>query len=102
MSGPQERVQRHIVEQLVDSVPGLPVLDALVPQLVEKLEDVLKIVDLLVPVQEIEVPKLAQEDGTPWRAVLREPRVAGQLVDVPVPQTAILAHGRDARGTRRC
>ena len=32
VSGPQERVQRHIVEQVVDSVPGLPVLDALVPQ----------------------------------------------------------------------
>ena len=50
--------------------------------------------------QVIKVPQLAQEDGTPWRAVLREPRVADQLVDVPVPQTVILAHGRDDRGIR--
>ena len=31
VSGPQERVQRHIEKQLVDSAPGLPVLDAAVP-----------------------------------------------------------------------
>ena len=78
-------------------------LDALVP-LVEKLVEVLKIADTLVPdvEQVIEVPKIAQEDGTPWLAVLRDSRVAEQLVGVPVPQTVILAHGRDARGTRWC
>ena len=31
VSGPQERVQRHIVEQVADSVPGLPSLVAPVP-----------------------------------------------------------------------
>ena len=41
--------------------------------------------------QVIEVPKL--EDGAPLLAVLREPRVAEQLVDVPVPHKAILADG---------
>ena len=50
----------------------------------------------------IEVPKLAQEDGLPRRAMLREPRVAEQLVDVPVPETVILAHGRSDRGIRWC
>ena len=47
----------------------------------------------------IEVPKIIQ-DHTPQSAVLREPRVAEQLV--PVPQTVILAHGKDDRGTRWC
>ena len=52
--------------------------------------------------QVIEVPKLAQEDGTPLRAVLREPGVAEQLVCVPVPHTVTLAHGTDDRGIRWC
>ena len=43
---PQERVLRHTVEQTVDIAPELPALDALVPQMVEQLEDVLQIVDL--------------------------------------------------------
>ena len=45
VSGPQERVQRHIVEQPVDPVRGLPFLDAPVPQKVEQLVDVLNIID---------------------------------------------------------
>ena len=71
VSGPQERVQRHIVEQPVDPVRGLPVLDAPVPQ-VEQLVEVLIGAD---DEQLIEVPKLAQEDRAPLRAVLREPQV---------------------------
>ena len=56
--GPQERVPRHTVEQMADVAPMVQILDAPVPQLVDKLEDVLKIVDLFVPVQEIGVPKI--------------------------------------------
>ena len=33
VSGPQERVLRHTVEQIVDSVPWSPVLNAPVPQM---------------------------------------------------------------------
>ena len=40
VSGPQERFQRHSVEQLVESVRGVPVLDAPVPQMVEQLVEV--------------------------------------------------------------
>ena len=47
--GPQERVPRHTVEQMADIAPMVQILDAPVPQLVDKLEDVLKIVDLFVP-----------------------------------------------------
>ena len=75
VSGPQERVQRHFVEQLVEPVRRVPVLDAPVPQLVDNLEDVLKIVDFLVPVQEIEVPKISSVSRPPLRRAL-------QLVDM--------------------
>ena len=50
VSGPQERVQRHTVELIVDYVPVVPLLDARVPQPVEQLVDVLRFVDALVPV----------------------------------------------------
>ena len=67
VSGPQERVLRHTVEQAGDVVPGLPALDAPVPQMVDKLEDVLKIVDLFVPAQEIEVPRISSPSCPPPR-----------------------------------
>ena len=41
---PQERAQRHAVEQIVDAVPGLPWHDARVP-LVEQLVDVVAFVE---------------------------------------------------------
>ena len=87
VSGPQERVPRHTVEQLVDCVPIVPLLDAPLPQIVEQLVEVLKIIDTLVldVEQVIEVPTIVLEDGVPRRAELREPRVVEQLVDVPVP-----------------
>ena len=37
---PQEQVLRHTVEQLGDVAPGLPALDVLVPQMVDKLVEV--------------------------------------------------------------
>ena len=37
VSGPQERVQRRIMEQIVDCVPFIPLLDAPVPQTVDQL-----------------------------------------------------------------
>ena len=98
VSGPQERVQRHFVQQLVEPVRGVPVLDAPVPQLVEKLEDVLKIFDFLVPVQEIEVPKISSPSRPPPPRVVPVPQPAEQLVDVPLPEWMRLALGSDAAG----
>ena len=51
--------------------------------MVDKLEDVLKIVDLSVPVQEIDVPKISSLSCPPPRRVLPEPQSADQLVEVP-------------------
>ena len=95
---PQERVLRHTVEQSGDVAPGLPALNALVPQMVDQLEDVLQIVDLFVPAQEIEVPKISSLPRPPPRRVLPVPQTAEQLVDVPLPEWMRLALGSDAFG----
>ena len=57
---PKERAQRHTLEQIVDSVPGLPMLDVLVPLMVELLVDVLRFFDALLPVAE-QVIRRAQD-----------------------------------------
>ena len=73
------------MEHIVDFVcfaPMVQILDALVPQTVEKLQDVLQFFDRLstVPKPVIEVPKISTED-VPMRAVLCA--LAEQLVEVP-------------------
>ena len=98
VSGPQERVQRRTIEQIVDYVPVVPLLDAPVPQLVDKLEDVLKIVDLPVPEQEIDVPKISSLSRPLLRRSLPVPQTAEQLVEVPLPAWMRLALGTDAAG----
>ena len=84
-------MQRHVpavlqrtVEPIVDAVPLVPLLDAPVPQTVEQLPDVLQFFDTLTtnPEQVIEMPKILPED-VPMRAVLRDTRLAEQLVEVP-------------------
>ena len=84
---PQERVQRHTMEHIVDFVccsPMVQILDAPAPQMVEQLPDVLRFFDKFatLPEQAIEVPKFLPED-VPFRAVLRDPQLAEQLVEVP-------------------
>ena len=84
---PQERVQRHTMEHIVDFVrvaPMVQILDALVPQTVEQLPDVLQFFDRLstVPEQVLEVPEILPEDVSLRKAV-REPRLVEQLVEVP-------------------
>ena len=77
---------------------GVPVLDAPVPQMVDKLDDVLRIVDLPVPVQDIEVPQISSLCRPPLRRALPLPQTAEQLVDVPSPAWMRLALGTDAAG----
>ena len=84
---PQERVQRHTMEHIVDFVccaPMVHILDAPVPQTLEQLPDVLQFFGTLMTDSEqvIEVPKILPED-VPMRAVLRDPQLAEQLVEVP-------------------
>ena len=79
VSGPQERVQRHFVEQIVDSVPGLSVLGAPVPQ-EKQLADVLMLFDTMMPdvEQVIEVPKIIL-DQVSQRSSLRGSAAGGTV-----------------------
>ena len=55
---PQERDQRHTVEQIVITVLFAPSLDVPVPQM-GNLVDVCRLFDVLIPEQAIEVPKIS-------------------------------------------
>ena len=80
-----DRVQRHTVEQRIEHTPLVQILDAPVPQKVEQLLEVLRRLDVEVPAQVSEVPKISQ-DSIRERLVdcdLRHPQMAEQLVEVP-------------------
>ena len=77
---PQEQVQRHTVDQIVDAVPGLPTLDVLVPQMVDEPMALLMAFDFFVPEQVIKVPKISTPFRCP-RTVLSVPQTAEQLVE---------------------
>ena len=90
---PQERVQRHTAEQMIESFVPVPILDldAPVPQMVEQLVGVLKVFDQSLPEQVIEVPKITLQAGVPHRAAPRKPQLAEQLVEVPTTPGYALA-----------
>ena len=88
---PQERVQRHTMEHIVDFVccpPMVQILDDPVPQTVEQLQDMLQFFDRLsaVPEPVIEVPKIYTED-VPMRAVLRATQLVEQLDAIMAQRT---------------
>ena len=81
---PQERDQRHTVEQIVDTVLFVPSLDVPVPQLENQLVDVCRLFDVLIPELVIEVPKMSSAPRPPRRRRVRfAEQTAEQLVEVP-------------------
>ena len=84
VAGWQARVQRHAVEHLADLAPLVQILDALVPQMVDQLLEIVQFFRALSPVPEqvVEVPKLLPYD-VPMRAAVRDTQLAEQLVEVP-------------------
>ena len=81
---PQERDQRHTVEQAVDTVLFVPSLDVPVPQMENQLVDVCRLFDVLIPEQVIEVPKISSTPRPPRRRRVRfAEQTAEQLVEVP-------------------
>ena len=100
---PQERVPRRTVVQNVDLVPVVPLLHISEPQMVDSVVEVRKTLDSSLPdvEQVIEVPKIFL-DVLPQRAVLREPQMAEQLVDVSMPETLVLVRGTDVAGVPWC
>ena len=57
--GPQERFQLRTVEHMADVVPMVQNLDIPVPLMVDQLMDACRHLDLLIPEQVIEVPKIS-------------------------------------------
>ena len=88
---PQERVPGRIVEQTVDTVPVVQLLHVPVPQMVDSVVEVLKILDKFFPdvEQVIEVPKILQHTVL-QRSSLQESQLAEQLVEVRTPSPALV------------
>ena len=94
VAGRQDKVVRHVMEDLGSVCPVVQILDLPVPHMVDQLaellnleEDVLdagRLVDRFFQVPElvIEVPKISL-DVIPLRALVPEPQLAEQLVEVP-------------------
>ena len=80
---PQGRVQRHTVEQIVDTVLFAPSLDVPVPQMDDQLVDVCRQLDVRIPKQAIEVPKISSPARPCRRRVRFAEQTAEQLVEVP-------------------
>ena len=77
---PQERVQRHTVECLVDTFVPIPILDVPVPQSVDQPVDVMTIIDISSPLEQvIDVPKIISQDSILQRAALRGGTVRGRV-----------------------
>ena len=92
---PQERLQRHTVEHVVDFVrfaPMVQILGTPVPQILERLPDIMHFFDTLTPGPEqvIEVPKILPDD-VPMRTAVRDMQLAEQLVEVPTEPGYALA-----------
>ena len=79
---PAPAVQRHTVKQRIEHTPYVQILDAPVPLKVEQLVDFFKDLDIEVPAQVIEVPKISP-DIIPQRSVDLVPQMVEQLVEVP-------------------
>ena len=88
---PQERIQRHTVEQIADSVPGFPLLFMVEPQMVVQLVDMLSPLGVPVVEQVIGVPKIVSLLRAA-RTVLCAPRTAEQVVEVPPVPTILLLY----------
>ena len=78
-----ERDQRHTVEQIVDTVLYVPSLDVLVPQMENQLVEVCRQLDVRIPEQVIEVPKISSSSRHCRRRVRFAEQTAEQLVEVP-------------------
>ena len=75
------------MEQLADVVPMVQILDSPVPQMVEQLLEVFRLLDTQMPVEQaIAVPKISL-DRIPQRSADLVPQMVEQLVEVPTVLT---------------
>ena len=80
---PQERDQRHTVEQIVDTALIVPSLDVPVPQMANQLLEVCRQLDTPIPERVIEVTKICSFRQSHRRRVRLAEQTAEQLVEVP-------------------
>ena len=79
---PQSGVQRHTVEQIIETFVLVQVLDALVPQMGTQVVDFMQKIDTPSLVEQvITVPKISL-DRIPRSSAVRRPQKAEQLVEV--------------------
>ena len=82
VAGRQGKMVRRVMEDLGSVCPFVQILDLPVLQLVDNVVDALRIPELPMAVQVIEVPKILV-DVIPARSLVLEPQTAEQLVEVP-------------------
>ena len=82
VAGRQDKVVRHIMEDLGSVCPFVQILDLPVPQTVDYVADALRILDFPITEQVIEVPRISCPP-CPSRSPIPEPQSAEQLVEVP-------------------
>ena len=75
--GPQERVPQRTVEPMLETFVSVPSLDVPVLQMVDQPVDILQILDVPLPEQVIDVPKISL-DSVPQRTMLPEPQLVEQ------------------------
>ena len=92
---PQERIQQHTVELMIDVSPYVQIFDAPVSQVEDHALEFFRRLDLPVAEQVIDVPKISSS-SCPSRAVLNEPQVVEQLVEVPTLLSVAVLQQRTA------
>ena len=80
---PQVRVERHVVEHRIEACPFVQILDAPVPQGGNQLVEAFRHLDLHIPEQVIEVPKISSSRRRCRRRQVPVVQTAEQLVEVP-------------------
>ena len=76
-------VLRHTAAHIVDIVPYVQILDVPVPQLGDRVVDLLRKIDAPALVEHVIAEPKISLDRVPQRSVSRRPRRAEQLVEVP-------------------
>ena len=81
---PQGRVERHVVEHRIEACPFVQILDAPVPHGGNQLVEAFRHLDLHIPEQAVEVPKISSSRRRCRRRRVPLVQTAEQLVEVPV------------------
>ena len=82
VAGRQEKVMRHVLEDLGSVCPVVQILYLPVPHMMDQLAELLNLEEDVLDAGRLEVPKISL-DVIPFRTLVPEPQLAEQLVEVP-------------------